>query len=195
MRKIIATARVSLDGVMQGPGTAQEDTSDGFDLGGWITQFRDAKGGGAVLSLVGTLDKPSDLLLGRKTYDIFAGHWPKVPADDPIGPVFTKANKYVLTRGLAKLDWANSHKLGSIDELKKVKAEEGPDIVLWGSSTLYPQLLDAKLIDRFLLLTCPIVLGKGKKLFGGVSQPVHMKLVTTDTTSTGVIIATYEHKG
>jgi dihydrofolate reductase len=82
--------------------------------------------------------------------------------------------------------------VSTIDELKKVKAEEGADIVLWGSSTLYPQLLDANLIDRFWLLTCPIVLGKGKKLFGGVSHPVNMKLVSTDTTSTGVIIATYE---
>ncbi len=192
MRKIRATARVSLDAVMQGPGGAQEDTSDGFDLGGWVTPYRDAKGGGAVLRLVGTLDKPYDLLLGRKTYDIFAGHWPKVPADGPIGPVFTKANKYVLTRSLAKFDWANSHKLGNIDELKKVKGEEGSDIVLWGSSTLYPQLLDANLIDRLLLLTCPTVLGKGKKLFSGTSQPVNMKLVSNDTTSTGVIIATYE---
>jgi dihydrofolate reductase len=192
MRKIIATARVSLDGVMQGPGASREDISDGFDLGGWITQFRDAKGGAAVMSLVGTLDKPYDLLLGRKTYDIFSGYWPKVAADDPIGPVFTKANKYVMTRGSTTFDWANSHKLSSIDELKKVKAEEGPDIVLWGSSTLYPQLLDANLIDRFLLLTCPIVLGKGKKLFGGVLHPVNIKLVGTDTTSTGVIIATYE---
>jgi len=192
MRKIIATARVSLDGVMQGPGDAQEDTTDGFDLGGWITEFRDPKGGAATMSLVGTLDRPYDLLLGRKTYDIFAGYWPNVPADNPIGPVFTKANKYVLTRGSAKFDWANSHKLGTIEELKKVKAEEGPDIVLWGSSTLYPQLLYANLIDRFLLLTCPIVLGKGKRLFAGVSHPVNMKLVSTDTTSTGVIIATYE---
>ena len=84
MRKIIATARVSLDGVMQGPGAAQEDTSDGFDLGGWITQFRDAKGGAATMSLVGTLDRPYDVLLGRKTYGIFADFWRKVPADDPI---------------------------------------------------------------------------------------------------------------
>lgn len=90
MRKIIATVRVSLDCVMQGPGDSEEDISDGFDLGGWITQFRDAKGGAAVLGLVGTVDKAYDLLLGRRTYDIFAGHWPKVPADNPIGPVFTK---------------------------------------------------------------------------------------------------------
>jgi dihydrofolate reductase len=103
MRKIIATARVSLDGVIQGPGAAQEDTSGGFNLGGWLTHFRDPKGGAATISLVGTLDRPYDLLLGRKTYEIFADSWPKVPADNPIGPVFTKANKYVLTRSMPKL--------------------------------------------------------------------------------------------
>ena len=195
MRKIIASAHVSLDGVMQGPGGAQEDTSDGFDLGGWSMRFRDAKGGAAVIGAVGTLDEPYDLLLGRKTYDIFASYWPYVPADNPIGPVFTKANKYVLTRGSAKLDWANSHRMRNIDDLRKVKAGEGPDIVLWGSSTLYPQLLEANLIDRLQLLVCPIVLGKGKKIFGSISHPVNMKLVKNDVSSTGVIIAIYEQKG
>jgi dihydrofolate reductase len=195
MRKIIASAQVSLDGVMQGQGGAQEDISDGFDLGGWSMKFSDAKSGAAIMSMVGTLDKPYDLLLGRKTYDIFASYWPYVPPDNPIGPVFTKANKYVLTRGSAKLDWANSHKIRNIDDLRKVKAGEGPDIVLWGSSTLYPQLLEANLIDRLQLLICPIVLGKGKKLFGSISHPVNMKLVGNEISSTGVIIATYEHKG
>jgi dihydrofolate reductase len=192
MRKIIATARVSLDGVMQGPSGAQEDTSGGFDLGGWTTNYSSEKAGAAVLDMVGTLAKPYDLLLGRKTYDIFASYWPNVPADNRIGPVFTKANKYVLTGGSAKLEWANSHKLRNIDELKKVKAEEGSDIVLWGSSTLYPQLLDANLIDRLLLLICPIVLGKGKRLFGNTSHQVALKLMKSEVTSTGVIIATYE---
>ncbi len=192
MRKIIASAQVSLDGVMQGQGSAQEDPSGGFDLGGWSMRFSDAKSGAAIMGMVGTLDKPYDLLLGRKTYDIFASYWPYVPADDPIGPVFTKANKYVLTRGSAKIDWANSHKLRNIDELKKVKAEEGADIVLWGSSTLYPQLLDANLIDRFLLLTCPIVLGKGKRLFGNTNHQIAPKLMKCEVTSTGIIIATYE---
>ena len=195
MRKIIASAQVSLDGVMQGQGSAQEDASDGFDLGGWSMKFSDAKAGAAIMGVVGTLDKPYDLLLGRKTYDIFASYWPYVPADNPIGPVFTKANKYVLTRGSAKLNWANSHKMRNIDDLRKVKAGDGPDIVVWGSSTLYPQLLEANLIDRLLLLTCPIVLGKGKKLFGDTSHPVNMKLVSNDVSSTGVIMATYEHKG
>ena len=195
MRKIITTALVSLDGVMQGPGSAQEDPSDGFDLGGWSMKFSDARTGAAIMGVVGTLDKPYDLLLGRKTYDIFASYWPYVPADNPIGPVFTKANKYVLTRGSAKLNWANSHKMRNIDDLRKVKAGEGPDIVLWGSSTLYPQLLEANLIDRLQLLICPIVLGKGKKIFGSISHPVNMKLVSNDVSSTGVIMATYEHKG
>jgi len=115
----------SLDGVMQGPSGAQEDTSGGFDLGGWTTKYSSERSGAAVLDLVGTLAKPYDLLLGRKTYDIFANYWPNVPADNRIGPVFTKANKYVLTGSSAKLEWANSHKLRNIDELKKVKAEEG----------------------------------------------------------------------
>jgi dihydrofolate reductase len=207
MRKIIATANISLDGVMQGPGGPQEDTSDGFDLGGWSMKFRAPESGAAIMSMVGTLDKPHDLLLGRKTYDNFAGFWPHVPADNPIGQVFNKANKYVLTHnsdkpGLgksgseksssAKLDWANSHQLRSLDDLRKVKVGEGSDIVMWGSSTLYPQLLEANLIDRLQLRICPIVLGKGKKIFGSVSHPVNMKLVSHEISSTGIIIVTYE---
>lgn len=194
MRKIIACARISLDGVVQGPSGPQEDASDGFDLGGWSTKFADAKSGAAITGMVGTLDKPYDLLLGRKTYDIFAGYWPNVPADNPIGPVFTKANKYVLTRGSAKLDWANSHRVRNLDDLRKVKAGEGPDMVLWGSSTLYPQLLEANLIDRFLLFICPVILGKGKKIFGITSHPVNMELVRSDTNSKGIIMTTYEHQ-
>jgi dihydrofolate reductase len=193
MRKIIATANVSLDGVMQGPGGPQEDTSDGFDLGGWSTKFRAPESGTAVMAMVGTVEKSHDLLLGRKTYDNFAGFWPNVPADNPIGLVFNKANKYVLTHRSGKLGWANSHALRNLDDLRKIKAGQGADIVMWGSSTLYPQLLDANLIDRLQLLICPIVLGKGKKIFGGVSHPVNMKLVRNEATATGIIIAGYEH--
>jgi len=192
MREIIAAASVSLDGVMQGPAGAQEDTSGGFDLGGWTLNYRSEKSGAAVLDMVGTLAKPYDLLLGRKTYDNFASYWPNVPADNPIGSVFNKANKYVLTGGSAKLEWANSHTLRNIDELKKVKAEEGSDMVIWGSSTLYPQLLDANLIDRLQLLICPIVLGKGKRIFGNTSHQVTLKLTKSEATPTGIIIATYE---
>ncbi len=192
MRKIIATAKISLDGVMQGEGGAEEDPSGGFDLGGWSAAFSDAEAGTAVMSLVGTLDHPYDLLLGRRTYDIFAGYWPNVPADNPIGQVFNRANKYVLTRGSENLEWVNSRRVRSIDELKKVKAENGSDIVLWGSSTLYPPLLDADLIDRLVLLICPIVLGKGKRLFGSTAHPSALKLKKCEVSSTGVLIATYE---
>jgi len=192
MRKIIATAHLSLDGVMQGPGGAEEDTSDGFDLGGWIWQFSDDKAKAAIVGMVGSLAQPNDLLLGRRTYDIFAGFWPHAPADSPFGPAFNKANKYVLTHGNQKLGWANSHKLGSVDELKKVTAGEGPDIVLWGSSTLYPPLLEANLIDGLTLLIYPIILGKGKKLFSDASHPVTMKLASSEVAKSGVIIAKYE---
>ena len=193
MRKIIGAAHLSLDGVMQGPGGPDEDTSNGFDLGGWSMKYLDAKiGAAAILNLVGTLAKPNDLLLGRKTYDIFAGYWPHVPADNRIGPVFTKANKYVVTAGAGQYSWANSHKLHSIDEIKRMKAGDGADVVIWGSSTLYPQLLEAGLIDRLVLMTYPIALGKGKRLFGRTSHPVRMKLIKSEVSSTGVIITTYD---
>jgi dihydrofolate reductase len=192
MRRVIATAFVSLDGVMQAPGGPTEDPSGGFDLGGWTVKYSDEKSGAAVMRMVGTLAKPNDVLLGRKTYDIWASHWPHAPADSSLGPVFTKANKYVMTSGTGTFTWANSHQLRSIDELKKVKAGNGPDIVLWGSSTLYPQLLEANLIDRLLLLTFPLMLGKGKRLFGNTTHPVAMKLLASEVNSTGVIIATYE---
>jgi len=193
MRKIIAIAFVSLDGVMQAPASPTEDPSGGFDLGGWVVKYSDERSSAAVLRMVGTVAKPNDVLLGRKTYDIWASHWPHVGADDPIGPVLMKANKYVTTRGPGTFEWANSHPLRSIDDVKRVKAGDGADIVLWGSSSLYPQLLEANLIDRLLLMTFPVALGKGKKLFGDTTHPVEMKLLASEMTSTGVIIATYAY--
>jgi len=187
-------AFLSLDGVMQAPGSPTEDPSGGFDLGGWIMKYSDDTSGGAVRRMVGTLDQPHDVLLGRRTYDIWASHWPDVPASDPLGPALTKANKYVMTRGPGTLAWANSHPLRGLDELQKVKGGTGPDIVMWGSSTLYPQLLEANLIDRLLLLISPVVLGKGKKLFGSTARAVEMKLLASEVTSTGVIMATYAHE-
>jgi len=177
---------------MQGPGGPTDDPSGGFDLGGWAMTYSDEKSGGAVMRMVGTLAKPNDVLLGGKTYDIWASFWPYQPADHPIGSVFAKANKYVMTRGTRTFDWANSHQLRTIDDLKQVKAGVGGDIVLWGSSTLYPQLLEANLIDRLLLLTFPLALGKGKRLFGSTTHAVPMKLVASEATPAGVIMATYE---
>jgi dihydrofolate reductase len=192
MRRIVASAHLSLDGVMQGPGGAEEDPSGGFDLGGWIWQFSDDDTLAAMIRMLGSPTRPNDLLLGRRTYDIFAAYWPHAPADSPFARAFNKANKYVLTRGEQKLDWANSHKLRSIDALKKLKAGKGPDIVLWGSSTLYPPLLEANLIDRLNLRIFPIILGKGKKLFGDASHPITLKLASSQATKSGVIVAKYE---
>ncbi len=195
MRKIIGAAHLSLDGVMQGPGGAQEDTSEGFDLGGWSMKYPAEESWATVIRLVGTVAKPNDLLLGRKTYDIFAGYWPQAPADDPIGPVFTKANKYVVTAGAAQFSWANSHALRGIDEIKRMKAGDGADVVIWGSTTIYPQLIEADLIDRLVLLTAPVVLGKGKRLFGHASHPVSMRLVSSQASSAGAVISIYDRAG
>lgn len=192
MRKINGGVFQSLDGIMQAPGGPPEDPTGGFDLGGWTATFWDEKMGDAM---GGIFNAPFDLLLGRKTYEIFAAHWPYVPKDDPIGPVFNKAAKYVLTRGNDKLDWSNSHRLSDIDAVRKIKNSEGPDLLIQGSSTLYPQLLAANLIDRLFIMTFPLVLGKGKRLFGTGTPSGGMKLVKSDVSASGVIIATYEPAG
>ncbi|MBL9051985.1 MAG: dihydrofolate reductase [Tabrizicola sp.] len=192
MRKILGGVFLSLDGVMQAPGGPSEDPTGGFALGGWAgTQWDDTMGA----AMGGIFSAPFDLLLGRKTYEIFAAHWPYVPADDPIGPVFTKAAKYVLSRGNDVWDWNNTHRLGGIDSVKELKASHGPDLLIQGSSTLYPQLLAAGLIDRLMIMTFPVILGTGKRLFGPGTPAAGMSLVGTEVSSTGVIIATYEPAG
>lgn len=192
MRKIIGGVFQSLDGIMQAPGGPSEDPTRGFELGGWTTTFWDDRMGAAM---GGIFEGSCDLLLGRKTYEIFAAHWPYVPASDPIGPTFTKAAKYVLTRGVDPLEWHNSHRLGDLEAVRTVKAGMGPDLLIQGSSTLYPQLLAANLIDRLMVMTFPVVLGHGKRLFGDGTRPVGMTLVSSDVSTTGVIIATYEPAG
>jgi dihydrofolate reductase len=192
MRKIIGGVFLSMDGVMQAPGGPPEDPTGGFEFGGWSATFWDEKMGAAM---GGLFSAPYDLLLGRKTYEIFAAHWPYVPADDPIGQAFGKAAKYVLTRGNDALEWQNSHRLDGIDAVKKVKASDGLDLLIQGSSTLYPQLLSANMIDRLFVMTFPVFLGKGKRLFGQGTPPGAMKLISSDVSTTGVLIATYEPAG
>jgi dihydrofolate reductase len=192
MRKIIGGVFQSLDGVMQAPGGPPEDPTGGFEFGGWSATFWDEKMGAAM---GGIFSDPYDLLLGRKTYEIFAAHWPYVPPEDPIGQAFGKAQKYVLSRGNDKLEWQNSHLLGGIDDVKKLKASDGPDLLIQGSSTLYPQLLSANLIDRLFVMTFPVFLGKGKRLFGQGTPAGAMKLVGSDVSTTGVTIATFEPAG
>lgn len=192
MRKIIGGVSQSLDGIMQAPGGPPEDPTGGFSLGGWAATQWDDKMGAAMGGIFGA---PFDLLLGRKTYEIFAAHWPYVPKDDPIGPAFTKAAKYVLSRGNDIWEWENSHRLGDIDAVREVKASSGPDLLIQGSSSLYPQLLAAGLIDRMMIMTFPVILGSGKRLFGQGTPSAGMMLVDAQTSSTGVIIATYEPAG
>jgi dihydrofolate reductase len=192
MRRIIGGVFQSLDGVMQAPGGPSEDWTGGFTLGGWSATYWDEAMGNAMGALFGG---PFDLLLGRKTYEIFAAHWPYVGPDDPIGPAFDKANKYVLTRGTEPLEWQNSHRVGSIDAVAGIKAGEGPDILIQGSTTLYPCLFAAGLVDRLFVMTFPVVLGSGKRLFGAGTPPFALKLVEHQTSTTGVTMATYEPAG
>ncbi len=189
MRKIIGGVFQSLDGVMQAPGRPEEDRAGGFDLGGWTGAFTDETTRAAVVGLL--LGAPYDLLLGRKTYEIFAAYWPYAPEGNPIAARFNAAAKYVLTHGAGAFDWHNSHRLPGIAAVKELKTTAGPDLLIQGSTTLYPQLLGAGLIDELLIQTFPIVLGRGKRLFGASTPLLGMRLVRSVVSTTGVVIATY----
>jgi dihydrofolate reductase len=209
MRRILGCAFVSLDGVMQAPGGPSEDPTGGFSHGGWLPQFFDEGVGEAIDSF---FRQPYSLLLGRRTYDIFAAYWPYVGGDATgigevfdktgkddgesaaidMGRAFTEADKYVLTRGHPDLGWSNSHRVGSLDELAEVKRGDGPDLLIQGSSTLYPQLLDAGLLDRLTLMIFPVVIGSGKRLLGDGTPAKGLRMVEQKVTSGGAIIATYE---
>jgi len=191
-RRIIGAAFVSLDGVMQAPGAAEEDRSGGFDLGGWLAPVGDEALGGQIDNL---FSGEFDLLLGRRTYEIFAAYWPFMPLDNPISAAFAKVHKYVVASSALSLDWAGSERLADIDAVARVRAGDGPDLIIQGSSTLYPQLLARGLIDRLVLMTAPVVLGTGKRLFGDRTPPVTLRLVEQRSGAKGMRIATYEPAG
>jgi len=194
MRNLTGAVMLSLDNIMQAPGGPEEDPTQKFDLGGWVFPFWD-QGGDAYFDKF--LVKPDyDLLLGKRTYDIFAAYWP-YNVDNPIGERFQRINKYVLTHSNEPLEWENSSKISgdtakAVDELKK---SEGRDLLIQGSSTLYPSLLSAGLIDRFIMITYPVVLGHGKSIFDGQTDPGRMKLVDHFISDSGVIFTTYEPAG
>ena len=193
MRRIVGGVFLSLDGVIQAPGGPTEDYSGGFDEGGWVFKVWDE----GIDEAIGSLFAGDyDLLLGRRTYDIFAAYWPYVEGEAAaMGEAFTAANKYVLTRGDQPLDWANSHRMASIDDVAALKAGNGPDLVIQGSGTIYSGLLAAGLIDRLTLMTFPVTLGKGKRLFGEGTPVGMMKMVDHKVTPKGTVIATYEPGG
>jgi dihydrofolate reductase len=193
-RKITGAAFLSLDGVMQAPGGPTEDTQGGFDEGGWMFKIWDP---GIDQTLGGLFSGDYDLLLGRRTYDIFAAYWPyaEEPENRPMRDAFDAANKYVLTRGNQPLEWQNSHRLAGVEDVARIKAEEGSDIIIQGSSTIYPALLQAGLIDELITMSFPVLLGSGKRLFGE-GTPVD-KLTMTDhsVTDAGTVIAHYTPGG
>ena len=191
MRKLTGAVFQSLDGVMQAPGGPEEDRSGGFELGGWLAGIYDEEFGEELDRL---FSGPFDLLLGRRTYDIFAAYWP-YNQDNPVGAAFQRAGKYVLTHSSEPLKWDNSHRVESIDALAALKQAEGPDLIVQGSSTLYPQLLEARLIDRLVLMTFPLTLGQGKRLFGEDTPARTMRMARHRVSAAGTIIATYEPAG
>jgi dihydrofolate reductase len=191
MRKLTGAVFQSLDGVMQAPGGPDEDPSGGFRFGGWIAGLYDEEFGEEIDRL---FSGPFDLLLGRRTYDIFAAYWP-YNQDHPIGAKFQRINKFVLTHSDEPLEWENSHRVEGIDALGRLKQDAGADLVIQGSGTLYPQLLEAGLIDRLILMTFPLVLGEGKRVFGEGTPPGTMRRAEHRVTAAGTIIGTYEPAG
>jgi dihydrofolate reductase len=194
MRKLTGAVMLSVDGVMQAPGGPEEDPSAKFELGGWVFPFWDESGGAQFDKFLFGPDY--DLLLGRRTYEIFAAYWPN-NRDNPIGERFQRINKYVLTHSDEPLTWENSHKVSgetaaAIAELKK---SEGRDLLIQGSSTLYPPLVSAGLIDRLLLIRYPVVLGKGKRIFDGSESPGTLRLIDHFVSDKGVVFTTYEPAG
>ena len=193
-RKITGAAFVSLDGVIQAPGGPSEDTQGGFDEGGWLFKIWDP---GIEETLGSLFSGDYDLLLGRRTYDIFAAYWPyaEEPENKPMSEAFDKANKYVLTRGDGPLEWQNSHRLSGVDDVRRIKSEDGSDIIIQGSSTIYPDLLAAGLIDELILMIFPVVLGSGKRLFGDGTPLEKLEMVRHRVTDQGTVIATYRPGG
>jgi dihydrofolate reductase len=187
MRKIIAITHLTVDGVMQGPGGPEEDRRGGFAHGGWAMRFGDE-----VLTKVldETISGAYDMLLGRWTYQLFAGYWP-LQGDNPIGKAFGKATKYVVTRTLEKLEWKPAQGLRGIDEIRRLKATGGPELHIWGSGNLLQALIAADLVDEYRMWIAPVVLGEGKRLFENGVPPRGLSLVATRSTTTGVLINTY----
>ncbi|MBB4196079.1 dihydrofolate reductase [Rhizobium aethiopicum] len=194
MRKLVTAAFISLDGVMQAPGAPQEDPTGGFSLGGWTVNYWDEPMG---QFMGGIFSNPFALLLGRKTYEIFAAHWPFVGQDDPIGKVFNAATKYVATTSTQPLAWENSVALhgDAAAEIARLKQEDGPDLLTQGSSGLLQTLLAHDLIDELRLLTFPLILGPGKRLFADGAKPQALKLTENAVSTTGVIMSVYERAG
>ena len=186
---------MTLDGVIQAPGGPGEDTSGGFEYGGWTVTYFDDFSGKVMDEQTG---HPFDLLLGRKTYDIFAGYWPhQDESTTPFARKFNKARKYVASRSPIELDWNNSMLLQGdiVEEIKKLKAEDGPKLQVYGSGDFIQTLLKNDLVDELWLKIFPITLGTGKRLFAGGAIPAAFELTNSKVSPKGVVIANFKRAG
>jgi dihydrofolate reductase len=195
MRKIIALTFISLDGVMQAPGGPEEDTSGGFAYGGWTVPYFDEFGGKVMAEQMG---RPFDLLLGRKTYDIFSSYWPKQDeAKNPVAVPLNRATKYVASHSPLELTWESSVLLvgDAAEAVRKIKAEDGPDLQVHGSGNFLQTLFKNDLVDELWLKIFPVTLGAGKRLFAEGTIPAAFELVDSKTSPHGVIFANYKRAG
>jgi dihydrofolate reductase len=192
MRKLVVGTFLTLDGVMQAPGDSQEDLEAGFRHGGWQMPYFDADAGKIMDEQIAATDA---LLLGRKTYQIFAAYWPNAPEDEAIAKKFNSIPKYVVSTTLDKVEWNNSTLIQNnvADEIARLKQQPGSGILsVTGSGRLAQTLERHNLVDEYVLWIHPLVLGSGKRLFEGGILPVHLRLVDTKTTGSGVVILTYQ---
>ena len=192
MRKLVVNTFVTLDGVMQAPGGPQEDPAGGFTYGGWSFHYWDDVMNNVMTEFMG---KPFDLLLGRKTYDIFAAHWPH--SQEEGADQLNTAKKYVASRTLTKVDWNNSTLLKGniVQEIRKLKDQDGPELQVHGSSNFVQTLLQNNLVDQYNVWIFPVIIGTGKRLFDHGTVPAALRLVSSTVSTTGVIITTYEPAG
>jgi dihydrofolate reductase len=193
MRRLVVNTFLTLDGVMQAPGGPEEDPDGGFAYGGWSVNYWDDQMGEVMGE---AMSKPFDLVLGRKTYEIFAAHWPHASEESGAKPL-NDATKFVASRTLRTLDWRNSVLIeGDVSEgIDRLKQQEGPELQVHGSANLIQTLLRHNLIDEFRLWTFPLVVGSGKRLFSEGTIPAGLKLVHTKVSSTGVVMGTYVPAG
>lgn len=199
MRKLITAAFVTLDGIMQAPGGRREDSSDGFRYGGWVVPYADPAFGKGTADNGG---RPFDLVLGHRTYDMWSGYWPKFDVDSggagaEIANDFNRATKYVAAHSRPELPWRNSEWLGpdAAAAVARLKQGDGPDLLTQGSGDFVQTLLAADLVDELRLLTFPITLGTGKRLWGAGVRPAAFRLTRTAVAPSGVIVASYERDG
>jgi len=193
MRRIITTTFVTLDGVLQAPGGPEEDPTGNFKWGGWSFHYWDEMMGNAMNEF---MKKSFDLLLGRRTYEIFAAHWPYIK-NDPIAHKFNSIRKHVVSRKPMKLEWENSTLINGdvATELRNLKEQDGNELWVHGSGNLIQTLLARNLVDTLYVWTFPVLIGKGKRLFAEGTKPGALKLIDSRTSTTGVIISKYEPAG